>query len=135
MAGAHGQTDIRMCVRESLEERREDVGPDRRRSTDRQVASRARRELGHDPLSLVDRIERPSRIWQERLPGVGQPHAGRCAQEQRHAELGFEALDARRERGLCDEELVGRAPKASLPRDLNESCELSGVHEINIIDQ
>ena len=128
VAGADDEAHIRQVVREALQERGEDVGADSRRCPDRKLSRAAAGELLHVPATLLDRVERAHGPREKRPPRVGEAHAGRSADEERYPELLLEALDARRQRRLGDEELARRLPELLTPCDLDEAFDLRQAH-------
>jgi hypothetical protein len=65
---------------------------------------------------------------QERLAGGGQPYPGGQALQQRAAELVLEALDLLRQRGLGDEQPLGRARERAFVSDRHQVVQLPKVH-------
>ena len=72
------------------------------------------------------------RFRQQLLAGGGQRHAAWCPLEQRDAQLVLERFDLRRERGLTDMQLLGRAgqmPELGNGREASQLIELHATPE------
>ena len=78
--------------------------------------------------AVLQCLERPPRVRQERRSHLGQPHAAAVALEQRLAEVAFERLDARRHRRLGEEQRLRCLAEAAVLRHLYERFDLSEIH-------
>ncbi len=85
-------------------------------------------QLGQVGARLVELAEHGADPGQEQLPGVGERDAAGGALEQRGSELGLQPPDLRRDRGLRDAQLLGRAAEAAAGRDRLEVGELPQLH-------
>ena len=128
VAGAYADQDAREALREALQERGKDVGRHRGRGSDREPAGAAAFESVHLHAAVGERLERANRVGEEGVACVREPHASRAAHEELGAQVGLEALEPRRQRGLGDEERLCRPADALPPRRLDESRDLVEEH-------
>ena len=128
VAGANDEAHVRQVVGEALQERGEDVGADSRRRPDRELSRTSARELLHMPATFLDSVESAHGPREERPPGVGETHAGGSADEEWDTKLLLEALDARGQSRLRDEELARRLPELLAPRDFDKAFDLRQPH-------
>jgi hypothetical protein len=106
----------------------QDVGADSRGRPERELAALASRELAEEPAPGSRGAERPLGVGQERPAGVREPHPASGTDEKARAELLLEPLQPRRQRGLGDEERLGRAADAPPLGDLDECLQLFQSH-------
>jgi hypothetical protein len=122
------RADRQLCARVgrvvALQDEREDVRRDRGCGADRELAGAAVDDVGDDAPTLGQRLERALGVREERASGLAQPHPSPGAHEELGAERALEALDPRRQRGLGDEERLGRACHRAVARGVDERLEL-----------
>nr|WP_288118423.1 hypothetical protein [Thiomonas sp.] len=70
---------------------------------------------------------------QNQFSGVCQLDAPRRPLQQLHAKLGFELADLRRDRRLCDMEMLGRARETALAHDGIEVPQFPEIHGFIVI--
>ena len=128
VAGAHGDVDARVQIREALQHGRQHVRAHRRRGAQRQPSRAGRAQVGQRLATVVDRLHGALGARQEHAPGVGQPHAAAGAHEERLAELLFERLDARGQRRLGDVQRLGGAADVAGAGDFDECLDLAEQH-------
>ena len=121
--GAHAERDGRVLGREALQGARQHVGADGRRGADLDAPARAAHEVAHGRRALLEALERPLGVGQERAPGRGQAHAARQAHEQLGAELGLEALQARGQARLRHVQLARGRREVARAGDGEEALE------------
>jgi hypothetical protein len=133
VARLHAHTHPRVGGGEPAEGGRKDVRADGRCSTDRKAARAAAFQGVDLAPSIRERLECPHCIREECVAGFGQAHAAGRPHEERRAELLFQALKPRRERGLTQEELVGGPADTLESGDGDERTHLLQQHGINNI--
>ncbi|MFN8520979.1 MAG: hypothetical protein U0667_16660 [Chloroflexota bacterium] len=109
---------------------RQDVGADRRRGADGQLAGDPRGQLRDQGRATPQRLQRALGVRQERPTGMGQLHAGAGASEQGRAQLRLQALDARRERRLAHIQQLRGTAEVALARDRDEPLHLGVQHRM-----
>ena len=124
MAGPHRHLDPGMRGHEFLEQLGQDVGAHGRGGGNHQVAGGSAHHLLQGVATVDQRAERAFGKRDPGPTGVGEPHAMRSAQEERRAELPFQALQARGQGRLGDEEGFGGPADAAPPGDLEEALDL-----------
>src|SRR6185312_3766264 len=123
-----GDLDLRPVARERLEQRRRATPAGTRRDPEADAANQPRREIAAGRSRSLRGHQRGARPVEEELAGLGQIHAARVALEQTDAELALEPADLRRQSGLGDPELLGRAREAALLRDRDEVSKVTELH-------
>jgi hypothetical protein len=122
---------------EPTQDERQDVGRDRGRRAELELADPAFPELAQELRALCERADRALGVRAERAALGREPHPARSAGEELHAELALEVLDSRRQRRLGDEEHGrGLADRPAL-RDRQERLHLGEEHgaDINAVDR
>lgn len=97
------------------------------------MAAPDRGQLGQVGARPVELAEHDADPGQEQLPGVGERDAAGSALEQRGPELGLQPPDLRRNRGLRDAQLLGRAAEAAVAHDRLEVGELPQLHQLIMV--
>jgi len=124
VAGPHAEAYIAMRRLIGLEHAREEVGADRGRSADQQLADLAAAKFLHRLASLDDLREHTLCVGEQGSTGVGQGHPPRAANEEIDPELALEALEPRRQRGLGQVQDFGSPAHVAEPRGLRECLQL-----------
>ena len=87
MPGPHEQANVRVTLREADQDLRQDVGADRRRDRERELADDAVLQLADERTAAPDRLDRAVGVRQEGATGGRQDHARMRSPEERCAEL------------------------------------------------
>ena len=122
------ELDARIGRLEPFENRREDVGRNSGRGAERELAGAAATDVGCEPPSFVDLLERALRVRKESPPCFRELDAAPRAHEHRRPELPLEALQPRGERRLGDEQGLGGAGDAAAASGFHECLELREEH-------
>ena len=126
--GAERERDPGIAAAEPRERPRQVQRSQYQGRPDADVAASYRGQLGQVGAGLVELAEHGADPGQEQLPGVGERDPAGGALEQRGPELGLQPPDLRRDRGLRDAQLLGRAAEAAAAHDRLEVGELPQLH-------
>jgi hypothetical protein len=128
MTGAHADGDARVALGEALEQRREDVGRDCRRSSDDEAPGPTSFEGIHLHAPVGERLERSDGVRKEGAARVREAHPSGSANEELRAQIRLERLDPRGQRRLRDEESLSCSAYALPLGRLDERRDLVQEH-------
>ena len=117
-----------MLLQPVVQHHGQDPGGDGRCGRDFELTRIERERHPRGPSRALGVAQRRARLAEQSLAGGGDPYAARQALEQRPAELALERGDLLRERGLGDEQALGRRGERPLLDDGDEILELAEVH-------
>ena len=129
---AHGELDRRIALVEPREQQRQVDGAHRVQRADRQPAGLDAGERLQLGLRGVELAERAPRASDEHLAGLRHRDLARRALDERHPELGLEAADLLRERGLRDVLPRRRAREVALVGERDEVAQLAQIHAFSL---
>jgi hypothetical protein len=123
-AGLDGQAHARMPGAEAGQRVGQDVGADGRRRAEDQPAGDAAAQLVQALAAVAEGTDDVLGVGQERLPGVGEPHAAPGADEQLLAEVGLQRLKSGGQGGLGHEQGLCGPAQVLAPGHLQEGLDL-----------
>ena len=123
MTGADAERDRGVLARKSLQGARKHIGADGRRSPDLDAAARSAHQVAHGRGALVEALERPLGVGQERAARCGQANASRQPYQQLRTEFGLQSLQARGQPRLCHVQLARGRREVARARDCEKALE------------